>query len=306
MKNIIIAIILASVAATASCSILKDTKVDAARTDKPDQIKTEKVRPEIKKPSVGDAVVARWGPALFAAGRVDSIDNERKEAKIVWDHESSPSDVDIADVFPLPKTGDAVSLRPGDFTLVKSQVDQWWTGAEIREVSGNVIKARVVNGGEIVNLPPEKVLNVSEVVAADIKEQADRDDFLNKAYEHRPAVPAGYIPKVGDHVLGEWTTNAWFGGKVRSVSDGKATIIWENGMKPDDAPFEKIIPYPTAANNDSSPVAGDYVLVKPSNGNPKAAWIYALVTGINDLGIEAKSDESTREHKTGDFVVLQK
>ena len=56
----------------------------------------------------------------------------------------------------------------------------------------------------------------------------------------------------------------------------------------------------------SAPVKGDFVLVKPSNGNPKAAWLYGQVTGINDLGIEAKSDESTRDYKVGDFVVLSK
>lgn len=305
MNKIIIAIIFASIAATTSCSILRNTKVDAAKSEKDKPVKTDTARPELKKPSIGDAVVARWGPALFAAGRVESIDNDKKEAKVVWDHESSPSDVDMADIFPLPKQGEPISVRPGDYTLVKSLVDHWWTGAEIREISGNVIKAKIVNGGEIVNLPSEKVLAVSEVVAADIKLQAGREDFLNKAYEHRPAVPAGFVPKVGDRILGEWTTNAWFGGKVKAVSDGNATIVWENGMKPDDAAFDKIVPYPTAGNDKSSPVTGDYVLVKPSNGNPKAAWLYAIVTGINDLGIEAKSDESTREYKTGDFVVLR-
>jgi hypothetical protein len=78
-------------------------------------------------------------------------------------------------------------------------------------------------------------------------------------------------------------------------------------MSPDQAAFEKIVPFPTVTNSVTAPETGDYVLLKPTGGNPKAAWVYGQVTAVSTRGIEAKSmDFGTREYATGDFVVLKK
>jgi len=301
----IIAIIFISIAAS-SCSLQK-SKIETVKAEKATEEKPKREKPAIKKAAIGDAVIARWGPALWAEGRVGSFNESGSEARVVWADESeSPSFVDVVDIFPSPKPGDPVPVEPGDYTLVKGGTDEWWTAAQVREVNGSVVKAKMINGGEIVNIPAEKVLTVSEAVTADIKDQADRQACMDKAHEHRPIAPTGYTPKVGDRILGEWTTHAWYGGKIKSISGDAAVIVWENGMTPDDAPFEKIIPFPTVADASVAHGVGDFVLVRPSNGNPKAAWLYAQVTAVNGAGIEARSDDATRDYKAGDYVVLGK
>jgi hypothetical protein len=306
MNKFIIAIISISIGLTSACSLLPG-KIETIRAEDTGGQKPKKERPAIKKPVVGDAVVARWGPALWAEGRVASFNDSGSEASITWaDKSSSPSYVDVADIFPLPRGGDAITVAAGDYALIKGGTDEWWTSAEVKEISGSIVKAKLINGGEIVNVPTEKVLMVSDAVAADIKDEADRVDFLNKAHEHHPVRPTGYLPKVGDHVLAEWTSNAWYGGKIKAIKDDKATIAWENGMSADDAALEKIVPFPTAENASAPHAVGDYVLVKPANGNPKANWLYAQITALNGTGIEAKSDDATREYKAGDYIVLGK
>jgi hypothetical protein len=307
MNKFIIAIIsIAILSLMSSCSILKG-KIETVKADKVSEDKTKREKPVIKKPAAGDPVIARWGPALWAEGRVTNIDDGINEAQIAWEDGSSPSSVAIADVFQVPSASGAIVVQPGDYTLVKSTTDHWWNEAQVKEVNGTVVKARIINGGEIVNLPGEKVLFVSDAVAADIKDSADRQSFLDAAHEQRPVAPDGYMPSVGDRILGEWTTNAWYGGRVKSVADGKALIVWENGMSPDKAAFEKIVPFPTATNSVATPEVGDYVLLKPTGGNPKAAWVYGQVTAVTGRGIEAKSiDFGTHEYALGEFVVLKK
>ena len=306
MNKLIIAIISAVlVTAISSCSIMK-SKIESVKAEKQSENKMKREKPAIQKPVAGDAVVARWGPALWAEGTVTNIEGDN-EAKIAWADGSSPSSVDIADIFHIPNESAEILVQPGEYTLVKSDTDKWWSEAEVREVNRSVVKARVINGGEILNLPPSKVLAVSDAVAADIKDSADRQQFLDTAHERRPKAPEGYMPKPGDHVLGEWTTNAWYGGKIKAVTDGKALVIWENGMSPDKAAVEKIVPFPTAANTGNEHAVGSYVLLKPTGGNPKAAWVYGQITALNGKGVEAKSmDFGTREYANGDFVVLEK
>jgi hypothetical protein len=305
-KFILVIIAVAVVTLSSSCSIFK-SRIETVKAEKATEEKTKREKPVIKKPVAGDPVIARWGPALWAEGRVTSIDDGINEAKIAWIDGSSPSSVAIADVFQIPNAGATIVVRPGDYTLVKSSTDHWWSEAEIKEVNGTVVKARIINGGEIVNLPGEKILVVTDAIAADIKDSADRQKFLDTAHEHRPAAPEGYTPNVGDHILGEWTTNAWYGGRVKSVADGKALVVWENGMSPDRAAFERIVPFPTAAGAGQAPEIGNYVLLKPTGGNPKAAWIYGQVMAVSSPGIEAKSmDFGTHEYARGEFITLEK
>ena len=72
MNKFIIALISISIAATSSCSFIKNGKIDTVKAEKAAEQKPKRERPAIKKPTVGDKVVARWAPQRWAEGRVDA------------------------------------------------------------------------------------------------------------------------------------------------------------------------------------------------------------------------------------------
>ena len=80
MNKFIIALISISIAATSSCSFIKNGKIDTVKAEKAAEQKPKRERPAIKKPTVGDKVVARWAPQRWAEGRVDGINESRSEA----------------------------------------------------------------------------------------------------------------------------------------------------------------------------------------------------------------------------------
>jgi hypothetical protein len=191
-------------------------------------------------------------------------------------------------------------VKAGDYVLTKRSSGTDWAGAQVTMVSPGVITVKYNSDFEEANLPPEKVIAVSPVVAADMKTDAARTDFLKRAQALKPQAPADYRPKVGDHVLGAWTTHAWYGGRVKSINGNKATIVWE-GPRPDEASFENLVPYPTAENS-PQPAVGDYVLVKPTGGS----WDYAQVSNLSASGVEVKgADGKARNVKPGEFVILK-
>ena len=255
---------------------------------------------EVKPPAVavGDLVVAHWAGNTWSEGKVDSIDGPR--AKIVWSDNASPSDVDLVDIYQLPKAGAPATVKAGDYVITKRSTGTNWEGAQVTMVSPGVVTVKYVSDLEAANLPPEKVIAASPAAAADIKANAASTEFLKKAQAHTPQAPAGYKPKVDDHIFGPWTSTSWFGGKVKSINGDKALIEWE-GVKPDEADLDKIVPYPTAENS-TTPAVGDYLLVKPSSGS----WDYAQVTAVNGSEIEVRDAEGkTRTVKPGEFVLLK-
>ena len=296
MKKLVIAVI--SLSMFASCSVLRNARTESVRAERKAEENNKPAAVEVKKPSVGDTVVARWGSTSWAEGKLESITND--EAKIVWTEDASKSSVELKDVFVKPAGDAAISVKPGDYTVVKG-VGNWWQEAEIREVAGGVIKAKSVYYNEVLNLSPDKVLTVSPTVAADIKDAAEQQNFLTKAQEHFPVAPAGYQPKTGDRVLAAWTPTSWYPGKVKSVSGDKALIAWEAGMTTDEVALERVTPFPTADSSPATPSKGDFVLLKPTAG----AWVYGQVTSVSGTVVEAKTVEATREYKAGEYVVLK-
>ncbi len=272
-------------------------KKNSSNTGNSSSSSSEKVS-EIKPPAVGDLVVAHWAGNTWSEGRVDSIDGPR--AKIVWSDNASPNDVDLVDIYQMPKAGAQATVKAGDYVLTKRSTGTNWEGAQVTMASPGVITVKYVSDLEEANLPPEKVIAVTPAVAADMKADAAKTDFLKKAQAQKPQAPAGYKPKVGEHILGGWTSTSWFGGKVRSISGDKALLEWE-GPKPDEATLDKIVPYPTAENS-QTPTVGDYLLVKPNSGS----WDYVQVSAVNGSNIEVKdADGKTRTVKPGEFVVLK-
>lgn len=296
MKTAIIALFSLTIFAS-SCSLLKNARVETVKAEKntEETNKTEKI--EIKKPTVGEKVVARWGPITWAEGKVESIIKD--QAKIVWNEDNSKSDVEMKDVFLLPAENAKVSVKSGDYTVVKG-TGNWWFEAEIKEVNGNIVKAKSIYGNEIVNLSPDKILTISPIVVADIKDAAEKQDFLLKAQQHNPVADNGYKPKAGDRVLAAWTNTSWYPAKVKSVTDNKVLVAWEGGMNPEKLDLSRITPMPSAVIA-QTPSINDYVLLKPSAG----AWSYGQITSVNGTSIEATTIDSTGKYKAGEYVILQ-
>jgi hypothetical protein len=283
-----------SIALLTACGL---GKKNSSNTGNSSSTSSEKAA-EVKPPAVGDLVVAHWAGNTWSEGKVDSIDGPR--AKIVWSDNASPNDVDLVDIYQMPKTGAQATVKAGDYVLTKRSTGTNWEGAQVTMASPGVITVKYSADLEEANLPPEKVIAVTPAVAADMKADAAKTDFLKKAQSRTPQAPAGYKPKVGEHIFGGWTSTSWFGGKVKSINRDKALIEWE-GPKPDEATFDRIVPYPTAENS-QTPTVGDYLLVKPSNGS----WDYVQVSAVNGSNIEVKdADGKTRTVKAGEFVILK-
>src|SRR5438309_230671 len=128
--------------------------------------------PEAKPPApvVGDLVVAHWAGNTWSEGKVDSIDGPH--AKIIWSDNTSPSDVDLVDIYQMPKTGAQATAKAGDYVLTKRSTGTNWEGAQVTMVSPGVITVKYVSDLEEANLPPEKVIAASPAAAADIKANA--------------------------------------------------------------------------------------------------------------------------------------
>ena len=293
MKTWLIAIV--SISLFASCSMLKknaDEKVKAESN------KQQITAVEQQKPAAGDTVVARWGSNGWMEGRVENLIGTR--AKIIWADDSDPNDVDLSEIFVMPKFGAATPVKSGEFAIAKGRSDYWWEEVEVKETGNGLVKIQYISDGDTANLPPDKVIAVTPAVAADIKDNAEKEEFLTTAHSQRPVAPKDYKPKVGDHVLAEWTAHSWNGGKIKSIAGDKAMIVWDEDMKTDAVELESIIPFPTA-DNSTLPAVGDYVLLKPDGGS----WNYGQVTGVSGPAIEAKDLNTTRTYRAGEFVILK-
>src|SRR5713226_4884416 len=204
-------------------------KKNSSNTGNSSSTRPEKAA-EVKPPAIGDLVVAHWAGNTWSEGKVDSINGPR--AKIVWSDNASPNDVDLVDIYQMPKAGAQATVKAGDYVLTKRSTGTNWEGAQVTMASPGVITVKYVSDLEEANLPPEKVIAVTPAVAADMKADAAKTDFLKKAQAQKPQAPAGYKPKVGEHILGGWTSTSWFGGKVRSISGEKPFLEWK-APKPD-------------------------------------------------------------------------
>jgi hypothetical protein len=279
-----------------SCTVINRDDIKKLKSNQVSE-QINKTKTEPRKPVLGETVVAAWNTTLWAEGKVVSLGADN--AKIEWLDKSSPNEVELSRVFVMPDANAAMTAKPGDYVLVKEDSGNWWQESQIQEVAAGVIKIKPVDSETAINVSPEKIIAVSPPVAADIKDHAATQDFLRQAHARRPVAPPDYQPKVGDRILGEWTTNVWYGGKVKALSADRALIVWENGVKPDEATFDKIVPFPTA-DEMRQPAVDDFVLLKPKSGG----WLFGQVTSVQGTAIEAKDISSSRLYKPGEFVVL--
>lgn len=259
------------------------------------------------KPVVGDLVVAKNKTGSFAEGKIRSIEGQK--ANIGWSskEDPDPSDVDLANVYPIPKADAPTNVKAGDFALANtsSYNDGYWNNVQVTSVSGAVITVKETNDYTH-DISSDKVIAVSPTESANIKAMFDKNskkaDFAEKAQKARPVIPDGYKPKVGETVVAEGQL-AWNTGQVKSISGDKAMIIWDpKNNSTFETTLDKIVPYPTAAGA-AMPAVNDYVLIKMAD--PRI-WEYVQVTSVNgtNVAVKNRSDE-TNTVKPGEFILLK-
>lgn len=247
----------------------------------------------------GDTVVAKWAQNSFYEGTVESLTDQK--AKVKWSDGSSPSEVDLSEVYALPKPGSKPEIKAGDVVVVKtSATGTSWAGAEVVTV-GDVVEATLTVGGSKVNVAPDRVIKVTAVSAADLKKQSATTDLTDQAKAKSPAIPAGYKPAVGETVLGEWTPKSWYEGKVLKVTGGRPTIAWSDKTAPSEVASRSVMPLPKAGAA-KMPVADQFLLIKPTSGSH---WEFARTVSVAGQSVEVKTvGGQARTVKPGEFVLL--
>lgn len=247
------------------------------------------------KPVVGDTAVFKFSRQGYVEGKIQSIDGTRY--KLLYGQ--SAQTADAVDVYPLPKAGAKVDVKPGDI-VVAHRRDAYWPGAEVKSVSGDVIEVLIIAEGDTVNVPHEKVIKINSAAVAEFKQYAQEVAFLKAAKTGKPHAPADYQAKAGQRVVAEWTDKTWYIGEVVTTSSGKAKIKWPASFPESQLTLDKVLPYPAPA---ASPKTNDFVIVKQDSENQSFA--YAQVTSVNGNSVDVKlADGKTRTVKQGDFYLV--
>ncbi len=295
MQKLGILIILAALFTGCTSILSSKTESDKSNSSNTAQ-NTAEVKPAAKY-NVGDTVVAKWMQNSFYEGKAESISDAK--VKVKWNDGSNPTDVDKTDVFPLPKAGEKPDVKVGEIVLAKVGTGSYWNGVEVTSINGEVYVVKA-DGGQTSNVTAEKIIKVPADVAANFKQKASANDFIKVAQSKKPTAPDGFKPKEGEKVLGEWSTNSWYQAKVQKVTGNKATLAWEDGSKPSEIDFSKILPLPNSKTE--MPKESQYLLVKPESGSK---WIYAQTTSVKTGKVEINtSDNKTRSIQAGEFILL--
>lgn len=250
---------------------------------------------DTSKLKVGDMVVFKTSPTAYSEGKIEKIENGKYEIR----SGNNIAKPDSADIYVLPKAGEKSDLKAGDIVVAFSN-DLYWTGAEVKNVSGDVIELEKASGGKM-NLAPDKVFKPSAAAIANIKQEIDSKAFKDLGESKTPVVPNGWKPKKGEKIAAQWSLGSWHVAVIKNVNNNNVDIDWQNGWSDGTAPLDKIAPYPTAAN--PMPKSGDYVIVKPTSDNGE--WEFAVVTAISGSEAEVKlADGKTKKVKNTEFIGL--
>ena len=279
------------------CSMLNKAKEQTTSSNKqPVAVEEKKASVVITPPKVGDSVIAKWSSSSYHEGKVKSIDGTK--AKIIWAGEQSEEDVDMTNVYPLPKAKTEVTA--GDFVLAKSIDSDAWYNAQVEKIGDGFIEVKQTSEANTFKTPADRIIKVSGITAEDFKKELAETNFTSEATKHRPIVLDNYVPKVGEKVLAEWTENNWYTGKVKKVSADKINIAWLDNSNPSDVSLAGVAPLPEG--NSELPSANDYILVKENNNH----WLYAQVISAIGNNIEVKfADRENQTIKSSDFAMLR-
>lgn len=289
MKNLL-TLLFAALLLTACGTAPKESNPPAQPAPKADEKSGAKFK-------TGETVVAKWMQNSFYEGTVENVTDAKVRVK--WADGSSPTDVDMTDVFALPKAGNRPDAKVGDIVLAKVSTQSYWNGAEITSVEGDLFVVKTVEG-QTANVSAEKIIAVPVDVAANFRDKSKSTDMMKDATSKKPTAPADFKAKAGDTVVAEWTPNSWYQGKVQKVSATGITVAWDDGSKPSDLAAHKVMPMPTS--KDAMPKQDQFVLVKPESGSK---WNYAKVASVKDSSAEIKTaDGKSRTLKAGEFILL--
>lgn len=247
------------------------------------------------KAQVGDSVLFKAGAVNYSEGKVEKVEAGKYEIR----SGSNIAKADAADVYALPKEGAKADVKAGDYAVAFSR-EIYWTGGEVKEVSGDLIEIESATG-EKMNVAPDKVMKVSPAATADIKKEVAIKAFEDLGKTKKPVLPKDWKPKAGEKVAAQWSFGSWHVAIIKHVNANNVDIDWQNGWSDGTVARDKIAPYPTAANQ--MPGVGDYVIVKPQSDISE--WKFATVTSVGGGQAEVKfSDGKTQKVGSTDFISL--
>ena len=248
------------------------------------------------KPQTGEMVLFKVGPVNYSEGKVEKIEGGKYEIR----SGSNIAKADAADVYALPKPGTKSDVKAGDFVVAFSR-EIYWTGGEVKNVTADLVEIQSASG-EKLNAAPDKVIKVSSVAAADIKQNVEAKAFDDLGKTKKPVLPNGWKPKKGDKIAAQWTFGSWHTAIVKNVNPNNIDIDWQNGWSDGTVASDKVAPYPAEAAG-AMPSVNDYVIVKPQSDISE--WKFARVTAINGQEAEVKfADGKTQKLKKTDFIGL--
>src|SRR5260370_33953940 len=113
-----------SIVLLTACGVGKQDNSSAVNSNTASSDKSAAAKP----PAIGDLVVAHWAGNTWSEGKVDSINGPR--AKIIWSDNASPSEVDLVDIYQMPKAGGSATVKAGDYVITTRSTGTTWEGAQ--------------------------------------------------------------------------------------------------------------------------------------------------------------------------------
>jgi hypothetical protein len=123
-----------------------------------------------RKPAAGDRVLYMYDEYHFYEADLVSMDGARAKLK----REGETVERDASDVYPIPKAGDEITVKPGDFVAARYGNLPTWPTAEVIKVDAGKITVKRIVGGGVDEVAPENVLAVSPAAAARIRDAAKK------------------------------------------------------------------------------------------------------------------------------------
>lgn len=247
------------------------------------------------KPKVGDTVVYKTSPIVYAEGKVEKVDGGKYEIKTG----DNIAKADAADVYTIPKAGAGTDLKPGEVAVAWSR-ESYWAGGEVKNVTADVVEIEPVSGSKI-NAPHARVIRVSPAAAADIKQAVEKKGFEELGKAKKPVLPKDWKPKKGDKVAAQWSFGTWHVAIIKNVNANNVDIDWQNGWSDGSVAVDKIAPYPR--ENAEMPAVGGYVIVKPQSDTQE--WRFAMVLSLSGTEADVRfGDGKAQKVSRGDLIAL--
>lgn len=161
MMRLVVFLVLATISFSA-CKKDSDGSQNASSGTGPANSSTSSVA---KAPAAGDHVLYMFDGYHFYEATVISIDGTKSKLK----RDDEYLDRELKDIYRIPKAGDKITVKPGDFVAAQYGQLPTWPTAEVVAVDDNKITVKRIISGKVEELSPERVLSVSPDAAAKIR-----------------------------------------------------------------------------------------------------------------------------------------